>query len=122
MSILKTTNTGGQRKLTVDILLQLGYRFLTVIESFHQDIYYSRMEKKISGIYRVLHIENDFNFHTDEIELADDKYAPRKLFAQFYPYTVLGLSQVEKVWERIARKEKIYEKDLTDTQHIIIAH
>ena len=117
MSILKTTNSGTQQKLTIDLLKQLGYKHPFVTETFHFDYDYSKLEKDFIDKQYVETLtiflggeiwpvpKSEVKFQIPEYPVQYNKenaevYKGYRFAVHFYPETLEDLVFLESIFKK----------------------
>ena len=112
MSILKSTNSGGNTKLTIERLRSMGYDYPSLIESFHTDLDYSKLIRDEKHPNECLHIDRqtignpkkDYWFYA-QFHKKTDKDCDVDYEVYVYPSNLIELSKVERYWDK-ARKQQ----------------
>lgn len=110
MSILKSTNSGGCTKLTIELLRSWGWDWGFIAEPMHFDLDYTKLVRDFRHEDECLHIDRqtigdpkkDYWFYAKFHKESgpEDEY---NWDVQVYPSTVLELSKIECFWDK-ARK------------------
>ena len=110
MSILKSTNSGGKTKLTIERLRSLGWEHPSIIESFHIDLDYSKLVRDEKHSDECLYIDRrtvhnpkiDYWFYA-QFYKRTDKNSNVDYEVTVYPSNLIELSKIENYWDK-ARK------------------
>jgi hypothetical protein len=119
MSILKSTNSGAQQKLTIGLLKQLGYEHPFITEPFYFDYDYSKLEKDFIDkqhietlsiflerlSFQTKETDTDIKFHTKVYEVKNNKdwsdnYKGCRFATYFYPETLGDLVFLESIFKK----------------------
>ena len=111
MSILKSTNSGGNTKLTIERLRSMGWAYPSIIESFHIDLDYSKLVRDEKHPNECLHIDRqtvgdpkkDYWFYA-QFHKKTDKDCDVDWDVTIFPSNLIELSEVERYWDK-ARKQ-----------------
>lgn len=129
MSILKSTNSGGNTKLTIERLISLGWEHPSIIESFHIDLDYSKLIRDKNHSDECLHIDGptigdpkkDYWFYAQFCKKTNKNCDVDYYNVTVFPSNIIELSKVENYWDNARKYPMDPVKEFKDCKFAVIS-